>query len=476
MLHILWSAGPTPGYVKRLNILDSLRFLLPIDCSLPGWRLPPPLILATSISMSSRHRIAEPLCRWLATIYMREYVYDKCHIWSIVHKSFSILHTGTCCTEEWDAEVDVRLCNGHGGRFYIYRFDNPPGCPTGFCVEENENNHYQGNVIKCDINQENCEVITIMLDGNSRNINLTDLSCKFTPQGITEGDDEREALDAALLPRIETTVKCKVPVVQPGSFKASVSISKDGKILFEDVHVILYDSTCQTCSEMSCTLKDGMCLTADGTCCHGDTCSSCPTKPPPGDNISDKSLIIGLSVALVGAVIVIGAIIFLYRHRIQKSRRQLTRGPPTIAEVNGNPPGNVNPQIEEYQPCLEIIPDDHPGATNMGFSPDQIPPPLNNLDNPNYDNQALNNQQLYVNSNHRQRPADNVTENEYDNPVMSSSNIDFSNCDTNNEQQNYYNVEPPEIPSTNHRNIDATNSQGPYYYAQPPEIPGIMPS
>ncbi len=29
---ILWSAGPTPGYVKRLDILDSLRLLLPIDC------------------------------------------------------------------------------------------------------------------------------------------------------------------------------------------------------------------------------------------------------------------------------------------------------------------------------------------------------------------------------------------------------------------------------------------------------------
>ncbi len=29
---ILWSAGPTPGYVKRLDISDSLRILLPIDC------------------------------------------------------------------------------------------------------------------------------------------------------------------------------------------------------------------------------------------------------------------------------------------------------------------------------------------------------------------------------------------------------------------------------------------------------------
>ncbi len=27
----MWSAGPTPGYVKRLDISDSLRLLLPID-------------------------------------------------------------------------------------------------------------------------------------------------------------------------------------------------------------------------------------------------------------------------------------------------------------------------------------------------------------------------------------------------------------------------------------------------------------
>ncbi len=46
--------------------------------------------------------------------------------------------TGECCTPDWDARVDVILCDdsGHGGSFYVYQFDEPPGCPMAICVED----------------------------------------------------------------------------------------------------------------------------------------------------------------------------------------------------------------------------------------------------------------------------------------------------------------------------------------------------
>ena len=48
---------------------------------------------------------------------------------------------GKCCTDQWEAYVDVELCSdgGHGGSFYVYRFDEPEGCTMAFCVEDHPN-------------------------------------------------------------------------------------------------------------------------------------------------------------------------------------------------------------------------------------------------------------------------------------------------------------------------------------------------
>ncbi len=45
---------------------------------------------------------------------------------------------GECCTPDWDATAKVVLCDdsGHGGSFYVYQFEEPPGCPMAICVED----------------------------------------------------------------------------------------------------------------------------------------------------------------------------------------------------------------------------------------------------------------------------------------------------------------------------------------------------
>ena len=52
--------------------------------------------------------------------------------------------TGQCeCHSSWSdgsKKVDVQLCeDGHGGNFYIHRFDEVPACNIGFCVKDHPN-------------------------------------------------------------------------------------------------------------------------------------------------------------------------------------------------------------------------------------------------------------------------------------------------------------------------------------------------